>query len=135
MKRQIGIWMDTDKAVLINLTNEDEGMTIIESQIETRTRYAGERKPHGKMASMLINPTTKSTNRFRQQQHSYFSNIISKINGASELFVFGPSLVKVEFEKELRKHPLLTSLRVELENKGKLTERQMVAHVRSHFHH
>lgn len=127
--------MDTDKAVLIDVANGREEMTTIESQIETRTRYTGEKKPHGKKASMLVNLPTKTTNRHKQQQHNYFNNIISCLHEASELYVFGPSLTKVEFEKELRKHHPLANMHIELENMGKLTERQMLAQVRTHFHH
>lgn len=135
MKKQVGIWLDTDKAILIELDNSDEDMTTIASNVETRARYAGETKPHGKRASLLANPVSKHTHRQKQQMHQYFTNIMDQIETASDIYLFGPARTKIAFEKELKRHPTMANKHIEVESMGKLTPNQMLAMVRNHFEH
>jgi hypothetical protein len=135
MRKEIGIWLNTSKAVLVNLHNgKDENVHMLESEVESRTRFPGERKPFSRLGSLLTNTSSRITNRKKQQMHQYFSKILSSIDSdVNELYLFGPSIAKIEFEKELRKHQNFTGKPIHVESADKMTEKQMIAHVKHFF--
>jgi hypothetical protein len=59
MKKQTGIWLDKEKAVVITLNDHGYNLKIIESEIETRERYDGEKKKFGRFGSQFLNEETK----------------------------------------------------------------------------
>ena len=105
MRKEIGIWLDTNKAVLVSLLDgKNENVSILESEVESRTRFPGEKKP-SRIGSLLTNAENKILNRKKQQKHQYFNEIIKTIDDDTQaLYLFGPSKTKIELEKELRKH-------------------------------
>jgi hypothetical protein len=135
MKKQIGIWLNTEKAVLVSLLNgkQDEIQTI-ESDIESRTRYPGETKPNSGAGTVLSALDRKITNRKKQQMHDYFEKIMHSItDDTGEIYLFGPSGAKIQFEKIIKKHPHLSSKPLDLDKADKMTTAQMIAKVKKHF--
>ncbi len=133
MKRQIGIWLNSTKAVLVNLTDGEESVKTIDSEIESRNRFPGEGKSYSRLGSMQVNPSKRLTNRKKHQLHHYFDEIIDNIGDASNVFIFGPSKTKNLFEKELKKHHLFSHKPIETESSDRLTQKQLVAKVKDHF--
>lgn len=133
MKKQVGIWLDTDKAVLVSLLNGNEEVKTIKSQIDTRLRFPGERKPGARLGTMAADPTTKITNRKKQLLHHYFNDIIHSVSDATGILVFGPSKAKIELEKQLKKHHGFDHAHLDVESADKMTTRQLIAHVKKHF--
>ncbi len=135
MKKQIGIWLNTEKAVLVSLLNgKQEEIQTIESKVESRPRYPGETKPNSGAGTILSGLDRKVTNRKKQQMHDYFENIMHAItDDAGEIYIFGPSSAKIHFEKELKRHPYFASKHMELDKADKMTTAQMIARVKKHF--
>ncbi len=133
MKREIGIWLNSTKAILVDINNGSKTVKTIESEIESRTRFPGEGKNYSRLGAMQINPSKKLTNRKKHQLHHYFEEIINNIEDASDLFIFGPSKTKNLLEKELKKHHQFQDKSIETENSDKLTQKQLIAKVKDHF--
>jgi hypothetical protein len=135
MKKEIGIWLNTDKAVLISLKDgQNESVVTFESEIETRTRIPGEGKPFSRLGNILAETSSRITNRRKQQMHQYFNKIIHSLDDETKaLYLFGPSNAKIQLEKELKKNPIFLHKPVIIESADKMTERQMIAQVKSHF--
>lgn len=135
MKKEIGIWLNRDKAVLISLKDgQSEQVMTLESEIESRTRIPGESKPFSRLGNILAETSGRLTNRRKQQMHQYLNKIIHSLDDeARELFLFGPSNAKIQLEKELKKNPVFARKTVILEAADKMTERQMIARVKDHF--
>ncbi len=135
MKRQIGIWMNTDKAVLVSLLNgKEDYIQTIESEVESRPHNPRDVKPGAKTGAVLDDVDKKMTQRKNHQMHQYFEKIISSLTpDAGEIFLFGPSNTKKHFEKELKKHPGYASKKLEVEPADKMTRPQMIAKVKKHF--
>jgi hypothetical protein len=136
MKKQIGIWMNTDKAVLVRLLNgkEDEIQTI-ESEIETRSHNPREEKPGSRTGTVLLDVDKKKTQRKNKQLHDFFEKVIHSIQPETgEIYIFGPANTKKHFEKELKKHPKHGLKTVEVESADKMTKPQMIAKVKQYFH-
>jgi hypothetical protein len=135
MKRQVGIWMNTDKAVLVSLMNgKEDGIQTIESDIESRSHNPREMKPGSRTGTVLIDIDKKMTQRKNHQMHNYFEKVMHSITSdTGEIYIFGPSNTKKHFEKELKKHSHFNSLKLEIESADKMTQPQMVARIKSHF--
>lgn len=135
MKKEIGIWLNTDKAVLISLKDgQREQVVTLESEIKSRIRFPGESKPFSRLGNILAETSSRLTNRRKQQLHQYFNKIIHSLDDETkELYLFGPSNAKIQLEKELRKNAVFSHKPVIIEPADKMTERQMIARVKSHF--
>ena len=137
MKKQVGIWMNTDKAVLVNLLNgKEEKIQTIESEVESRAHNPREEKPGSRTGTVLMDIDKKMTQRKNQQLHEYFERVINSITAeAGEIYLFGPANTKKHFEKKLKKHPGYSSAKLEVESADKMTQPQMIARVKQHFVH
>lgn len=135
MKRQVGIWMNTDKAVLVSLLNgKEEKIQTIESEIESRPHNPRHVKPGARTGTVLVDMDKKMTQRKNHQMHDYFIRVMHSITSdTGEIFVFGPATTKKHFEKELRKHPEHGSKKLKVETADKMTQPQMVARIKQHF--
>lgn len=137
MKRQVGIWMNTDKAVLVSLLNgKEEKVQTIESDVESRAHNPREEKPGSRTGTVLMDVDKKMTQRKNHQMHDYFEKVMNSITSeAGEIYLFGPANTKKHFEKELKKHPGYSSKKLEVESADKMTQPQMIARVKHHFVH
>jgi stalled ribosome rescue protein Dom34 len=73
----------------------------------------------------------------RQREYSghlarYYDEIISHLRDAGTVLIFGPGEAKGELKKRLEKDKASVQL-VTMETTDKMTEPQIVAHVRHHF--
>ena len=133
MEKKVGIWLDSEKAYIISLINGREKLEKIESNVESRVRYEGEKKSFSRIGGQLVNPQKKKTKRKKQQLQSYFQNILMKTKDAGDIYIFGPAEAKTGLSKEYSKHKELQNKVLRVENSGKLTENQMIAQVREVF--
>jgi hypothetical protein len=135
MKKQVGIWINTDKAVLVSLLNgKEEKVQTIESDIESRPHNPREMKPSSRTGTVLLDMNKKMTLRKNQQMHQYFERILHSITSdTGEIYIFGPANTKKHFKKELKKHPLHCSKKLEIEPADKMTQPQMIAKIKKHF--
>ena len=137
MKKQVGIWMNTDKAVLVSLLNgKEENIQTIESEIESRSHNPREMKPGSRTGTVLMDVDKKMTQRKNHQMHEYFEKVMHSIaSDTGEIYIFGPANTKKHFEKELKKHAQFNALKLEIESADKMTQPQMVAKIKQHFVH
>jgi len=133
MKNNIGVWLDTEKAYIITLKNDESHVEIIESDVETRVRFKGETKAYSKMGNQFINPAKRMTHRRRHQFKQYFEDITNRISDAEEIYLFGPAETKVHLAKHLSKHSNLKDRIRKIESEDQLTEKQMIACVKNIF--
>lgn len=133
--KQIGIWLNSTKAILVDMTNGTHTVKTIESEVESRTRFPGEGKNYSRLGAMQVNPSKKHTNRKKHQLSHFFNEIMDNIEDASNIFIFGPSTTKNLLEKEIKRHHSFDNKVVETENADKLTPNQLIAKVKDHFEH
>ena len=133
MGKQVGIWLDSEKAYIITLTNGYTALEKINSPVETRIRIEGERKSYSRLGGMFVNPQKKKTKRQKQQRKEYFRSIISKAKDAEGIYIFGPSKTPKGLYKEFQQDKHLASRIYGVEACDKLTRNQMVARVKKVF--
>ncbi|ASB50758.1 hypothetical protein [Alkalitalea saponilacus] len=135
MRKEVGIWLDTNKAVLVSLMDgNNETVQVLESEVESRTRFPGEKK-NSRIGSLLTKADdNKVANRKKQQKHHYYQEIMKHVGSeVNALYLFGPSKAKIELEKELKENTSFSNLDINVESADKMTEKQMIARVKSYF--
>jgi hypothetical protein len=134
MDKQIGLWIDHKKAVIVILENEKEEVKQIESNMEKHVRFRGGARTRNAYSPNFFKAETRMDRQFNEHLHKYYSQVISLVNGASSLYVFGSGEAKRELEKRLtsEKHQIPY---LHVETADKMTDRQITAKVRKYFEH
>lgn len=135
MKKNIGVWLDTEKAYIITLEDNESRVEKIESGVETRVRFQGETKAYSRMGNQFINPAKRTTHRRRHQFKHFFDSITHCLSDAEEIYLFGPAETKVHLAKHLSKEPMIKDRIRKIESEDHLTENQMIACVKKVFEH
>ncbi|WP_372751843.1 hypothetical protein [Labilibaculum sp.] len=133
MKKNIGVWLDTEKAYVITIQDASAKLEKIESGIESRARFKGETKAYSRMGNQFINPATKLTQKRRHQLKHYFEKITDCLVEAEEIYLFGPAETKVHLAKHISKETMLKNRIRKIESEDHLSEKQMIACVKKEF--
>ena len=133
MKKQTGVWLDKEKAILINLTEGNHSVKHIDSDVEGRERFPGEGKNFGRFGSQFLSMENKKKNRTKKQLTAYLKRIVPEIKNADEIVLFGPAEMKTELEKIIIDDHNLKGKLAGVKTADSMTENQMVAWVKDYF--
>lgn len=133
MKTQTGIWLDSDKALLVHLKEGEASIEKIESEVEhyhPKGGYGSSNKQLGQDA------VSESAYRERkdQQLKRYYHKVMDQVAASDELLICGPGEVKVWFNKELENTKSFDQNKIRaVESADSMTENQLVAYVKDYF--
>jgi hypothetical protein len=132
MKREVGLWIDHTKAVIVTIVGEKDEIRRVNSNIGKYIRFSG-----GSFASPLygtcnISGKGKQDREFKTFLSSYYEGVLSLIRYADSVWIFGPGAAKGELEQHLE-HGLPNGRIIGIESIGKMTDRQILAKVRQHY--
>jgi len=117
----LGIWMDHSIAHLIELPNQNNQSTTIES--------------HSMSEDDEIN--TKDETLLQNKEQNYLSNYFKKINEViinyDDVLLFGPTDAKTELFNLIDSDHHFDRIKIEVKSADKMTENQMQAFVKDHF--
>ena len=134
MKKNIGVWLDYQKAFIVTLADGQEIVQKLDSKIETRVRFDGEKSSYTRFGTQNVDTDKKNDERRKKQINDYCDKIIKKITDASDIYILGPAEAKVKLEKEIKKKKDLSPHLSNVEpTQSKLTERQIIAKVKDYF--
>ena len=125
MKKQIGLWIDHRKAVIVIVTDEGEELKKITSNVEKHVRFTGgTASEHGSTEDVR-------DRQFGNHLNSYYDDVIAVIRSADAIQIFGPGEAKGELEKRLERAGLKAHI-VVVETVDKMSDRQISAKVREY---
>jgi len=132
MKREVGLWIDHTKAIIVTVMEEKEETRQVRSNIEKRINFMGD--SHGKP---LYGTRTKSLEdnldpKMVNFLTSYYDGVVSLIRNADSIWIFGPGNAKKELEKHLQRDQLNSHI-VGIESVVNMTDRQITEKVRQHY--
>lgn len=132
MKKELGLWIDHQKTVIVTIENEVEVIREVRSNVEKHVRFSG--RAHSKVPQVSQESTAEDIRdrHFGDQLGKYYDGVISLIRGADSIWIFGPGEAKGELEKRL-KHEELGARVVGIETVDKMTDNQIAAKVRDHY--
>ena len=126
MKKQIGLWIDHRKAVIVIVTEAGEELKKITSNTEKHVRFTGG------TASEDGSTEDVRDRQFGNHLNSYYDEVIAVMGGADSIQIFGPGEAKGELEKRLERKGLKAHI-FAIETVDKMTDRQISAKVREHL--
>jgi bisphosphoglycerate-dependent phosphoglycerate mutase len=125
MKKEVGLWIDHRKTVVVTISGKMEETTQIASRVEKHVRYAG-----GAEGSV---PEDQVDRRFLAHLRSYYDEVIAHVRDAESILIMGPGEAKGELVKRLKSESLGERI-VGVETVDKMTDPQIAARVRQQFH-
>lgn len=125
MRREVGLWIDRRKAVIVTILQEGDGIRTLQSHSEKLIRFSGILSQEGWVGNM-------QDRRFEKYLTSYYDDVIACLRDADSIQIFGPGEAKLQLEKRLR-HAELGSRIVGIETIEKMSEGQIEAKVWQHF--
>jgi len=132
MKKEVGLWIDHRKAVIVTVENEVEVTREIRSNMEKHVRFANDTKTKSVKDLKGSSAEDMRDRQFGDHLGSYYEGIISLIRDADSIWIFGPGEAKVELENRL-KHEDLGGRIVGVETVDKMTDHQIAAKIRDHY--
>ena len=132
MKREVGLWIDHRKTVMVTIENEVEVVREIRSNMEKHVRFTS--GAPSKSIKGIQGSTAEDVRdrQFGNQLNSYYDDVIACLRGAESIQIFGPGEAKGELETRLEKEGLKGRI-IEIETVDKMTDRQIAAKIRKYF--
>lgn len=132
--KNIGIWLDREKAHIVRLDNNEENLETIFSEVEffNRKGTSGPRVKSGVTQDVRHDRTYLE--REKAQLKTYFKKLADAIGNADAIALFGPGDTNEKFRKELLEHHKGLADKLKAVTKAdSMTENQTKALVRDFF--
>jgi len=133
MTKQIGLWIDHKRAVIVTMKDEEEeSLQVIESDIKQHSRYHGATHPRTPYSAQYQKGDDQLDKQYEGYLNKYYEKVLIHLRDADAVLIFGPGEAKIEFQKRLehqKSHPQIDGI----ESADKMTDPQIIAKVRKHF--
>jgi hypothetical protein len=133
MRTKVGLWIDHKKAIVVAITDKGEEIRLIISQAEKHPSRSGDSPLGGSYESQQVPADDSRQRRFTGHLNIYYDAVIACIRDAESILIFGPGEAKGELQKRLNKDNLDRRI-VGVEAVDRMTDHQVAAKVRQHFH-
>ena len=132
MRREVGLWIDHYKTVMVTMVNEKEETREIRSNVEKYLRLSGGLPPKKPNLSTKSKAEDVGDRRFGNHLSEYYDGVASLLRTADAIWIFGPGEAKIELKKRLDREEVSGRI-VNVETADKMTDRQIAAKVRLHY--
>ena len=123
-RREVGLWIDHRKAVVVTLAGKQEKVREMASEMEKHVRYSG--------SAQEDSAEDQRDRRFTGHLNKYYDDVVACLRDADAILILGPGEAKTELVERLGDETLRRRV-VGIETVDKMTDRQIVARVRQHF--
>jgi hypothetical protein len=132
MKRQVGLWIDHHKTVMVTMIDEKEETREVRSNVEKYAKLAPGNHAMAPNISSMSHAEDVVDRRYMNHLSEYYDGVISLLRNADSIWIFGPGEAKVELKNRLEREAPGERM-VIVESGDKMTDRQIVAKVRQHY--
>jgi hypothetical protein len=133
MKTQVGLWIDHKKAIIVSVTDKDEEIRLIISKAQKQLRRAGDSPLEGTHDPQQVPADDSRQRKLTGHLNIYYDAVIACIRDAESILIFGPGEAKGQLQKRLKNNYLGERI-VGVETVDRMTDHQVAAKVRQHFH-
>ncbi len=132
MTKEVGLWIDHKRAMIVILSEAGENIQQIESNAARHSRYHGATHPKSPYSAQYQKGDDQLDRQLVEKLNKYYNNISELVRGADSLLIFGPGEAKHELHKRLTQLNLLPASTT-LQTADKMTDPQISALVHRHF--
>jgi len=135
MEKQVGIWIDAKKAIIVALEgHKEEKITEIDSEVENRMYHNKESNKGTFSGNHHSDSETKFENRKNEQMDYYLEAVLNNIKNSDYLYIFGPAETKLKLEQKIRNEKSLSKINLKaVETSDSMTLNQIVAQVKDFY--
>jgi hypothetical protein len=130
MRREVGLWIDLHKTVIVTVIDEHEETREIHSNVNKHVKPVVMKSKEEKDSLQVIDNDDKK--QIEGHLSGYYDGVVSMLRNADLIWIFGPGEAKTELKKRLDRVDLGGRI-VSVEAVNKMTNRQIVAKVRQHY--
>ena len=130
--KNIGLWIDHKKTVLVVQNEHGENIQQIDSGIGRHVRYRGASHSKSPFSAQYQQGDDQLDNKFTEQLNKFYEKVIAQLRQADAVLIFGPGEAKRELEKRIAHEKVKVPV-MKIETADKMTERQIAAKVRNYF--
>ncbi|MEK6152220.1 hypothetical protein WIW50_03130 [Flavobacteriaceae bacterium 3-367] len=132
--KNIGIWLDKEKAHVLTLTWEGETFKTIFSEMEFFNPKGGSGTKSAKWGPQDVVQDSKYLEREKHQMRGYFNKLADHLKEADALAIYGPADTNEKFRKELQENHKQLAAKIKLVAKAdSMTLNQVKALIRDFF--
>ena len=124
MSRDVGVWIDHKKAVIVSIAAGEVTTRTLTSDIGAHPHYSGSQEGGGEK---------KYEQRHNQDLDRYYDDLIGQLGKPDALLLFGPGEAKLQLKERLGRSKVSSETIVAVETTDKLTDAQIVAKVKEHY--
>jgi hypothetical protein len=132
MKKEVGLWIDHRKVVIVTIENKVETTREIKSDMEKHVRFSSGTHSESSDNSQGSRAEDMRDRQFGDHLNRYYDGVISSIRDADSILILGPGEAKGELESRIQREGLEGKI-VGIETVDKMTARQVAAKVRDYF--
>ena len=132
MNDHAGVWIDHRKAVIVGLTPDGELTTLVLSKVEKHLQRVGDSRMKGPYEALQVPADDSRQRALTGELNMYYDAVIAVMRNYANLILFGPGEAKGELNARLTKLKLGARV-VAVETEDKMTDRQIIAKVRTRF--
>lgn len=133
MAKNIGLWVDHEKAFIVSMIEGNEKICKIESNVESHIKTLGGSRSATPYGPQDVSVERKIEARRKQHLRKYYLKLIDEIKDAQNIYIFGPGNAKIEMKKEMKKLKDIAAKILAVEAADKMTEGQIAAKAREFF--
>ena len=133
MPRDVGIWIDHEKAFIVTTVGGEATVKRVDSGAEGHFHVSGGSRSRSPYGPQDVVSEHKHEERRRLHLQKYYRRIVKLCSIANELLIFGPGEAKTELMREIGRSKDLSQRVVGVEATDKMTQAQIVAMVRKRF--
>jgi hypothetical protein len=132
MTKNIGVWIDHKKAILVIQGEQGEDIQKIESGVGRHVPYRGASHTKAPYSAQHQQGDDQLDNKFAEQLNKFYDKVIAHIRAAEAVMIFGPGEAKGELEKRITHEKVKVKI-VGVETADKMTDRQVSTKVRKYL--
>ena len=132
MGTKVGLWIDHKKAIIVAITDNEEEMALVISNVDKQPRRYGGSPHKPPYESLHVRGDDILQRAFTGHLNVYYDAVIACIGDAESILIFGPGEAKGELKKRLERDKRGGRI-AGVETVDKMTNRQVAARVRGHF--
>ena len=131
LKAEAGLWVDHREALIVVISKTGEETKRIQSNVQKQLRRTGEPSV-GRFEYQEVPADDSRQRAYSGYLERYYEEIVAYLRHAGAILIFGPGEAKGKLKKRFAKECPGAHI-VVMETTDKMTEPQIVAHVRQHF--
>lgn len=132
MSERAGVWVDHRKAVVVRISESGEEVVRVESGVESQLRRSSEH-PTGNFEPLQVPADDTQQHKYVAELNRFYDEVIVHVRSAKSILICGPGEAKKELKNRMAEK-LPGTQDVVLETADSMTDAQVVAKIRQHFH-